>query len=189
MPEVAADLDTDVVAQHDDQEHDASLAVPLDPAVWEHEDLQAVYDLCCIFQNGCATPCSAAEAQLRTSLLRQVAAFIDDHIDEFEQCILLRHGSLEGFECLPQQMVLVQHALAKLAGAPYMQLNPQRMSRAYRKRYSSLRADFAALLGQQALQTLALEHTALVSALVALRDAVAALVLERSALFAGCVPC
>ena len=84
-------------------------------------------------------------------------------------------------------MHILEQALAAALSAPHAGIKATARTKAYKRRFAILREDFGNVVGAHALQALAAEPPSVVAALVALKEAAAAFLLEHETLFVGCV--
>ena len=144
-----------------------------------------MFDVCNLTQGDCSRACDALTAQQRICTLRQVGTAICEHTPLFEHCIARTFGERRVPDDLRGTFLQLEHSLAKAAASRY---RGDSFSKGHtvRKRFGMLRRDFAAMLGKEALQTLAMLQSDTHAALTVLKIAVGSFFLRHPELVAAC---
>ena len=159
----------------------------LDSTIIPPDAIQAVWELCAFCQSGSAAPSDHCISQHRIDGLRIIARTIGENAALFAQCIGKRLGHQGVSGDLNLQMRVLEQALVAALSAPYACLKAAARTKAYKRRFTILREDFGNVVGTHVLQALAAEPPTVVAALVALKEAAAAFLLEHETLFVGCL--
>ena len=141
-------------------------------------------DVCNLMQDDCSRACDALTAQQRICTLRQVGTAIYDHTPLFEHCIAHKFGEAK-FLDLRGTFLRLEHSLAKAATTRFRGDSFSK-GHSVRKRFGKLRSDFAAVLGKEALQTLAMMQTDAHTALSVMKIALGSFFLRHPELAMGC---
>ena len=134
--------------------------------------LGAIFGLCRRFKKDGTAFNGIRGSPLSIEGLLVIARAIADHDAHFIYCVDNQLGQSGGYDDLAQQMQLLEQALLDLTCEPQSwekDTHRPKASKAYKRRITSLRADFGNVLDSQVLLALANEPASVVTALVTLK--------------------